>query len=84
MDRIPTDKFLTFCQSLLEGVEDLQGDTFRCVYSVKFAGAVYVLHAFQKKSKSGRKTPKQEIDLVNERLRIAEEHYRQWSPKKET
>jgi len=69
---------------VLEVVEDWQSDTFRCVYSVKFAGAVYVLHTFQKKSKSGSKTPKHEIDLVKERLKRAEEHYRQWTQKKET
>jgi phage-related protein len=66
---------------VLEVVEDWQSDTFRCVYSVKFAGAVYVLHTFQKKSKIGSKTPKPEIDLVKERLKRAEEHYREWSTK---
>jgi phage-related protein len=40
-----------------------------------------VLHTFQKKSRTGSKTPKQEIDLVKERLKRAEEHYRQWSEK---
>lgn len=71
---------------VLEIVEDWQSVTFRCVYTVKFAGAVYVLHTFQKKSKTGSKTPKQEIDLVKERLQRAEEHYREWSvkQKKET
>ena len=69
---------------VLEVVEDWQSDTFRCVYSVKFAGAVYVLHAFQKKSKRSSKTPKQEIDLVKERLKRAEEHYQQWNQEKET
>jgi len=61
---------------VLELVEDWQSDTFRYVSSVKFAGAVYVLHTFQKKSKVGSKTPRQEIDLVKERLKRAEEHYR--------
>jgi len=69
---------------VLEVVEDWRSDTFRCVYSVRFAGAVYVLHTFQKKSKSGKKTPKQEIDLVKERLKRAEEHYRQWNQERET
>ena len=64
---------------VLEVVEDHRGDTFRCVYAVRFAGAVYVLHAFQKKSKAGIKTPKQEIELVRERLKSAEELYRQWT-----
>ena len=50
---------------------------------VKFTGAVYVLHTFQKKSKTGRKTPKQEIDLVLGWLKAAEEHYRQWRQGKE-
>jgi phage-related protein len=66
---------------VLEVVEDYRSDTFRCVYAVKFAGAVYVLHAFQKKSKAGIKTPKQDIELVRERLKRAEEHYRQWVEK---
>ena len=66
---------------VLEVVEDWQSDTFRCVYSVKFAGAVYVLHTFQKKSKIGSKTPKQEIDLVKARLKAAEEHYKEWIAK---
>ena len=66
---------------VLEVVEDYRSDTFRCVYAVKFAGAVYVLHAFQKKSKAGIKTPKQDIELVRERLKRAEEHYRHWVEK---
>jgi phage-related protein len=66
---------------VLEVVEDWQSDTFRCVYTVKFAGAVYVLHTFQKKSKTGIKTPKQEIDLVKEPLKRAEAHYREWIAK---
>lgn len=66
---------------VLEIVEDFHSDTYRCVYTVKFAGAVYVLHAFQKKSKSGIKTPKQEIDLVKDRLKRAQEHYRTWLEK---
>lgn len=66
---------------VVEVVEDWQSDTFRCVYSVKFAGAVYVLHTFQKKSKTGGKTPRQEIELVKERLKRAEEHYRPWIEK---
>ena len=57
---------------VLEVVEDFDGDTYRAVYTVKFAGSVYVLHAFQKKSKTGSKTPKQTIDLIKERLKLAE------------
>lgn len=63
---------------VLEIVEEHAGDTFRGVYTVRFAGAVYVLHAFQKKSKQGIKTPWKEIDLVRDRLKRAEEHYESW------
>ena len=62
---------------VLEVVEDHGGDTYRAVYTVRFAAAVYVLHAFQKKSRKGRGTPKSEIDLVRRRLRMAEEGARQ-------
>jgi len=57
---------------VLEVVEDWRGDTYRAVYTVRFASAIYVLHCFQKKSKRGIQTPKREIDLVRERLREAE------------
>ena len=67
---------------VLEIIEDFQSDTYRCVYTVKLVGAVYVLHAFQKKSKSGSKTPKQEIELVKDRLKRAEEHHRGWIAQK--
>lgn len=71
---------------VLEVVEDHRAETYRCVYTVRFAGAVYVLHAFQKKSRIGIKTPQHEIELVKERFKRAEEHYREWteSNKKET
>lgn len=58
---------------VLEVVEDFDGDTFRAVYTVKLKGVVYVLHAFQKKSRKGIKTPKQDIDLVKLRLKAAED-----------
>ena len=58
--------------SVLELVEDYDRGTYRAVYTVRFATAVYVLHAFQKKSKHGIATPKQEIELTRERLKIAE------------
>jgi phage-related protein len=63
---------------VLEVVADQQGSTFRAVYTVRFAGAVYVLHAFQKKAKKGVKTPKAEWDLIRKRLKAAEEHYGEW------
>lgn len=62
---------------ILEVVEDFDGDAFRAVYTVRFASAVYVLHAFQKKSKAGIKTPKADIDLVRRRLKLAEERHKQ-------
>ena len=58
---------------VVEVVTDHRGDTFRTVYTVKLAGTVYVLHAFQKKSKTGRETPKNEIDLIKRRLALAEQ-----------
>lgn len=58
---------------VVEVVKDFRGDTFRAVYTLRYAGAVYVLHAFQKKSKTGRETPHREIELVKRRLREAEQ-----------
>lgn len=60
-----------FTGGVLEVVSDHRGDTFRTVYTVRFANAVYVLHAFQKKSKQGIGTPKSEIELVKQRLKRA-------------
>ena len=62
---------------VLELVENYDGDTYRAVYTVRFAQCVYVLHAFQKKSKRGIETPKREIRLVEQRLRAAEEDCQQ-------
>jgi phage-related protein len=58
---------------VLEVIKDHRGDTFRAVYTLKYAGTVYVLHAFQKKSKSGRETPRRDIELIKQRLREAEQ-----------
>lgn len=63
---------------VLELVERFDGDTYRAVYTVKFEEAIYVLHCFQKKSKSGAATPKADIDLVKSRLNAAEEAHQQW------
>jgi phage-related protein len=63
---------------VLEMVDDHAGDTYRTVYTVRFKGAVYVLHAFQKKATHGIATPKHEMDVVRGRYRAAEEHYRTW------
>ncbi|HWY21128.1 MAG TPA: type II toxin-antitoxin system RelE/ParE family toxin [Candidatus Acidoferrum sp.] len=58
---------------VLEVIKDYRGDTFRAVYTLKYSGRVYVLHAFQKKSKSGRQTPRRDIELIKQRLREAEQ-----------
>ena len=58
-------------------VAPFDGDTWRAVYTVRFKGVVYVLHAFQKKSKSGRATPKREINLIHQRLAGAEQDYKE-------
>ena len=63
---------------VLEVVEDCRGNTFRAVYTVKFAGWVYVLHCFQKKSRSGIKTPREDIELIRARLVAARQDYESW------
>jgi phage-related protein len=67
--------------SVLEIVEDFDSDTYRAVYTVRFEEAVYVLHCFQKKSTSGIKTSKQDIDLIRRRYQIAEQEHRAWLEK---
>jgi len=64
---------------VLEIVDDYDGETYRAVYRVRFAGIVYVLHAFQKKSKRGIATPKHELNLIGQRLKRAREDYAEWS-----
>ena len=60
---------------IFEIVEDHRGDTYRAVYTVRFAQAIYVLHCFQKKSPSGIKTAKNDIDLIRARLKLAQADY---------
>ena len=57
---------------VLKVVEDDAGGTYRAVYTVKFAEAVFVLHCFQKKSKSGIATPTVDMDIIRARLKVAE------------
>lgn len=64
--------------NVLEIMEDDDGNTYRAVYTVRFSHAIYVLHVFQKKSKSGIATPKRDTDLIKERLKRAERHYTHW------
>jgi phage-related protein len=61
---------------------DCEGDTFRAVYTVQFEEVVVVLHAFQKKSKKGVETPKQDRDLIQSRQKLAREMYKEWKSKK--
>ena len=63
--------------SVIELLENHQGDTYRAVYTVRFEEAVYVLHSFQKKSKTGIKTSQQDIDMIKARLKLAEAHHQQ-------
>ena len=58
---------------VVEVMDDHRGDTFRAVYTIRLADRVYVLHAFQKKSKRGITTPQLEIELIKRRLRLAED-----------
>lgn len=60
---------------VFELVEDFRGDTYRVAYTVRFEKAVYVLHCFQKKSPSGVRTAKTDIDLIHERLKLARNDY---------
>ena len=57
---------------VLEVVEDDSGGTYRAVYTVRFAEAVFVLHCFQKKSKRGIETPKEDMNIIRARLKLAE------------
>lgn len=66
---------------VLEVAEDHDRRTYRAVYTVRFEGAVYVLHAFQKKSKRGSATPQADRNLIRTRLKAAEQHYLTWSAK---
>jgi len=60
---------------IFEIVESFDGDTFRAVYTVRFEHAVYVLHAFQKKSPSGIRTAQTDIELIRDRFRRARQDY---------
>jgi phage-related protein len=63
--------------SVIEAIAEHCGDTWRAVYAVRYAEAIYVLHAFQKKSKRGIATPKKDIDLIHHRLAEAERLHRE-------
>jgi len=65
---------------VLEVVEDDIGGTYRAVYTVRFAEAVFVLHCFQKKSKQGIATPKEDIEIIRARLKVAEHIAKELKP----
>jgi phage-related protein len=65
---------------VLEVVEDWDQSTYRAVYTVRFEGVVFVLHMFQKKSKRGVATPKADIDLIRERLKVAKQVAKELTP----
>jgi phage-related protein len=69
---------------VLEVVENHDGNTYRAVYTVRFAEAVYVLHVFQKKSKRGIATPKQELELVRARMKEAERRHEEYLKRERT
>lgn len=64
--------------SVLEVVEDFDGNTYRAVYTARYREVVYVLHVFRKKSKTGAATPKADIELIKTRLKAAEQEYQRW------
>ena len=64
---------------VLEIVDDFDGDTYRAVYTVRFAGVVYVLHVFQKKSRRSIATPRHQLAVIAQRLKRAQEEYAEWS-----
>lgn len=63
--------------SVMEIVAPFFGDTWRAIYTVRFQDVIYVLHAFQKKSKSGIATPQKDIELIRQRLTAAEKDYKE-------
>jgi len=69
---------------VFEVVDDHDGETYRAVYTVRFEEVVYVLHAFQKKSPKGIKTARVDVDLVEQRLKVALQDYeaRHGNPKR--
>jgi len=69
--------------AVVEITADYDRDTWRFVYTLEYKDAIYVLHAFQKKSKQGIRTPKQHINMIRRRLKLAQEHHEQTRQKKQ-
>jgi phage-related protein len=63
--------------SVMEITVDHERDTWRVIYTLGYKDEIYVLHAFQKKSKQGISTPKQHINSIRRRLKLAQEHHEQ-------
>lgn len=66
---------------VLELIDNFNTDTYRAVYTIRFEEAVYVLHCFMKQSKHGGETPKQDLDTIRKRLKVAEERHKEWLEK---
>ena len=64
--------------SVLEVVDDFDGNTYRAAYTVQFEGVIYVLHAFQKKSRKGIETPMADVNMIRSRLVRAKKDYQEW------
>jgi len=73
--RHPASKHMSELNAV-EVISDFDGDTFRSVYTTRFKNVIFVLHCFQKKSKTGKATPKPDLDLIRKRLRDAEKIYK--------
>ena len=73
--RLGGTPFLTDGGGVFELVEDWSGDTYRAIYTVRFADAIYVLHAFQKKSPKGIATGAKDIAMDKARLKLAREDF---------
>jgi phage-related protein len=67
---------------VIEIVEDYDTNTYRAVYTVRYAKIIYVLHAFQKKAKRGSKTPDSEMEIIRRRLKVAADDYRKLTKEK--
>jgi len=65
---------------VVEIIKDYRGDTFRAAYTLRYEGAVYALHVFQKKSRTGRETPRRHMELIKQRLREAEQIAKEQRP----
>ena len=70
-----TKRLKSIIPPVLEVCDEYDGDSYRAVYTVAFGNIVYVLHAFQKKSKKGVSTPKKDIAVIKSRLKAAERHH---------